>query len=47
MGREGQKDDYYTELYSKTERVTNIDDIQHPVIRNAGTASSGFIIACA
>ncbi len=28
--------DYSTELsYSKTERVTNIDDIQHPVIRNA------------
>ena len=28
--------DYSTELsYSKTERVTNIDDIQHPAIRNA------------
>lgn len=28
--------DYTTELsYSKTERVTNIDDIQHPAIRNA------------
>lgn len=28
--------DYSTELsYSKTERVTNIDDIQHPLIRNA------------
>jgi D-glycero-alpha-D-manno-heptose-7-phosphate kinase len=28
--------DYSTELsYSKTERVTNIDDIEHPVIRNA------------
>ena len=28
--------DYSTELsYSKTERVTNVDDIQHPAIRNA------------
>lgn len=28
--------DYSTELsYSKTERVKNIDDIQHPAIRNA------------
>lgn len=28
--------DYSTELsYSKTERVTNIDDIEHPAIRNA------------
>lgn len=28
--------DYSTELsYSKTERVTSIDDIQHPAIRNA------------
>ena len=28
--------DYSTELsYSKTERVTNINDIQHPAIRNA------------
>ena len=28
--------DYTTELsYSKTERVTNVDDIQHPAIRNA------------
>lgn len=28
--------DYSTELsYSKTERVTNIEDIQHPAIRNA------------
>ncbi len=28
--------DYSTELsYAKTERVTNIDDIQHPAIRNA------------
>ena len=28
--------DYSTELsYSKTERVTNISDIQHPAIRNA------------
>ena len=28
--------DYSTELsYSKTERVTDINDIQHPAIRNA------------
>ena len=28
--------DYSTELtYSKSERVSNIDDIQHPAIRNA------------
>lgn len=28
--------DYSTEIsYSKTERVTNIDDIQHPAVRNA------------
>lgn len=28
--------DYSTELsYSKTERVTNVDDIQHPAVRNA------------
>ena len=28
--------DYFTELsYSKTERVTNVEDIQHPAIRNA------------
>ena len=28
--------DYSTELsYSKTERVTNIEDIQHPAIKNA------------
>ena len=28
--------DYSTELsYSKTERVTSIEDIQHPAIRNA------------
>ena len=28
--------DYSTELiYSKTERVTNVDDIQHPMVRNA------------
>lgn len=28
--------DYTTELsYSKTERVTNVDDIQHPAVRNA------------
>ena len=28
--------DYSTELsYSKTERVTNVEDIQHPAIRNA------------
>ena len=30
--------DYSTELsYSKTERVTDINDIQHPAIRNAMT----------
>ena len=28
--------DYSTEIsYSKTERVTNVDDIQHPAVRNA------------
>ena len=38
--------DYSTELsYSKTERVTNIDDIQHPAIRNAmKMLDIGFLI---
>ena len=40
--------DYSTELsYSKTERVTNIDDIQHPAIRNAMKMLDIIILAFA
>ena len=37
--------DYSTELsYSKTERVTDINDIQHPAIRNAMKIHKHFLI---